>query len=99
MKKSHYFILFLLFLTPVYYAQILDSTTQKHLLELSAKYPVGMNRDSSEEKNCKVQLWILVQDKKTFATEYMQKTYSYGAVYWFKNGFSISRQTFLSETK
>jgi len=97
MKKPLYFSLFLLFLTPAYYAQA-DSIFRKHLMELSAQYPVGMSRDSSEERSCKIQRWILVQDKKTCATVYEQKTYSYGAVFWFKNGTSISRDMFLEET-
>jgi hypothetical protein len=99
MKKTIYSILLFSFLTSSFYAQEPDAATRKHLMELSSKYPVGLSRDSSDDGKTKVQRWILVRDKKTCATEYARKTYAWGQIKYFENGFEISKESFLTKTK
>ena len=70
---------------------------EQYLSELAQKYPEGITRESVTEAKRIINKVIVVKAGK--ADEYKEVKYSYGGVYYFKNGTSITATAYNSETK
>lgn len=70
----------------------------KFMSTMAAKYGEGVHEESYESKSGKVVRRIIVVESGV-AKEYREVKQPWGATYFFKNGKSISRAIFFSETK
>jgi hypothetical protein len=70
---------------------------KKYLSELARKYPEGKTVENYELKDQKITRIII--NHNGIANEYRKVEHSWGGVFYFKNGQSISKTIFYSETK
>ncbi|MCX7955094.1 MAG: hypothetical protein N3A01_07890, partial [Bacteroidales bacterium] len=70
---------------------------QKYLSELARTYPEGITEENYEDNTKKIKRIIV--NKNGVANEYREVIHSWGGVYYFKNGQSISKSLFSIETK
>ena len=69
---------------------------KKYLSELARKYPEGKTVENYNLKNQKITRIII--NHNGVANEYRKVEHSWGGVYYFKNGQSISKTVFIGET-
>jgi len=71
--------------------------TEQHLSELAKKYPPGVTIENVSESGKQVKKVVVVRNG--IASEYKEVKHSWGGIYCFKNGKSITPLIFSSETK
>ena len=72
------------------------AVVEKFLSELASKYPEGVTEEQYEDASKKVKRVIVNQDG--IANEYREVTHNWGGVYYFRNGQSISKTIFYTDT-
>ena len=64
--------------------------------QLAEKYPNGLNETTKKGGKTTTRIVIVANGR---GDEYKKEVYSYGAVFYFKNGKKIDESTFKRETK
>ncbi len=72
-------------------------TREEIVNDLVKKYPQGVTEISENEPTCKVTKRVVVKGNEAWV--YTRKVFSWGGVYYFKDGVQISENTFNQETK
>ena len=72
-------------------------TIQRYLSDLARQYPEGVTEEHYADQSKKINRVII--NKDGVATEYREVIHSWGGVFYFKNGQSITKNIFLIETK
>ncbi len=70
---------------------------QKYLSELARTYPEGVTEENYEDKSKKIKRIIV--NYNGVANEYREVIHNWGGVFYFKNGQSITKTIFLTETQ
>jgi hypothetical protein len=71
--------------------------TEQFLSELAKKYPEGVTKETITEPKRTINRIIVVKAGR--ANEYKEIKYSWGGLYYFKNGQTITAQIFNQETR
>ena len=74
-----------------------ETVKVQYLSELAKKYPEGITTENYDSPEKKIKRVIVKHDN--VANEYREVIHSWGGVYYFKNGQSIAKSMFYSETK
>ncbi|PIP55064.1 MAG: hypothetical protein COX07_01895, partial [Bacteroidetes bacterium CG23_combo_of_CG06-09_8_20_14_all_32_9] len=70
---------------------------EKFLSELAKKYPEGITEEFYEDETKKIKRVIVKHE--SIANEYREVIHNWGGIYYFRNGQSISKSFFNTETK